>query len=197
MKGVRNYKAKARIAPPNTANPPRATLATAALELVTVAGAVPVAELVLEGFRVAEVESVVFEVATAGDPVPAAVTEEVVLSTTATTTLVVNDAEVLVGSADEETEVLVYALLVEICTVLVDAAETREETEVEEEPAAVTTAEEEETEALVMVNGNDHWKMVGSESQEIWIPYTANISMSDGIDHVYSLAEFWTPAREY
>lgn len=160
------YKAKASIAPPSTANPPRATFfGTAALDAEIVAGAVPVAlpeALVLVvGFTLPEVESVVLPVDTDGAAETVAV---VPLTTTTALELLDFAAEDVVS--ETEVEVGVYEALEEICMVLVDAALS--DVVEEDEPAAVT--EEEEAPLAVMWNGNDHWKIVGSWSQEIWIP---------------------------
>jgi len=135
-----------------TANEPLAMFAMAALdEELAAALEVAVREelpLVDEAVRVGEVESVTL----------AAVVGTVLEVTVAMVDKLVEEAEevILVELLEE---VGVYEGLEDTLIVVVVAPltlETAEELVVEPPP--------------VMWNGKDHWKMVGSESHEIWIP---------------------------
>lgn len=46
---------------------------------------------------------------------------------------------------------------------------------------------------VVMKNGFEYWKVVGSESREILIPYVAKLGMLAGMSHTYEPKELSTP----
>jgi len=150
IRNVSIYRTKARTAPPKTANEPLARLAMAAPVEVAAAGAEAVREellLVVVGRRLPEVERVPLEAAvgavlevTVRTVVELVEADEVVLT------------EVLVGEAVDE-------VTGDTWTVLVETGPLAEEL-VLLLPLVLP----------VMWNGKDHWKIVGSESQEIWMP---------------------------
>lgn len=173
------YRTKARTAPPITAKEPLAKFATAALlDFAAAPLEVELDEeevLVFEAVRLADVERVAFEAAVN-------LLDEAVL----TMVVFVEADEVIFAELVVEAE---YAVLLETTTVLVEVG--------------LTEAVEDPPDALLLLlllpatilNGLDHWKIFGSLSHEIWIPYSPKILMSCGMCQVYSCSEFRTPAK--
>lgn len=172
------YRTKARTAPPKRAKEPLARFATAALlDLAAAPLEVELEEeevLVFEAVRLADVDRVAFVAAVN-------LLEEAVV-----VMVEFEEAdEVIFAELVVETE---YAVLLETTTVLVEVGE----------PEAV----EDCPDALLLLlplpatilNGLDHWKIFGSLSHEIWIPYNPKILISAGIFQVYSWSELRIPA---